>query len=67
MYNCGVMSILGGLLSIILHENYYKESYGITAICIIFPSLGTLFLIFLPKVSLVNSVTIITIHTLINC
>ena len=67
MYNCGVMSILGGLLSIILHENYYKESYGITAICIIFPSLGTLFLIFLPKVSLVNSVSIITIHTLINC
>lgn len=50
VYNCGVMSILGGLLSIILHENYYKESYGITAICIIFPSLGTLFLIFLPKV-----------------
>ncbi len=50
VYNCGVMSVLGGLLRIILSENYYKENYGITAICIIFPSLGTLFLIFLPKV-----------------
>ncbi|XP_028399764.1 gamma-aminobutyric acid type B receptor subunit 2-like isoform X2 [Dendronephthya gigantea] len=49
VYNCGVMSVLGGLLGVILNESYYKESYGITAICIIFPSLGTLFLIFLPK------------------
>jgi hypothetical protein len=50
VYNCGVMSVLGGLMRIILNDSYYKELYGITAICIIFPSLGTLFLIFLPKV-----------------
>ena len=53
VYNCGVMSVLGGLLGVILNESYFKESYGIIAICIIFPSLGTLFLIFLPKVRII--------------
>lgn len=50
VYNVAVMAVLGGLLRIILSEVYYRESFGITAVCIIFPSLGTLFLIFLPKV-----------------
>lgn len=50
VYNVAVMSVLGGLLRIILNEAYFKEAFGMTSACIIFPSLGTLFLIFLPKV-----------------
>lgn len=50
VYNCVVMSLLGGISRIVLSLNFYELSYGITVTCIIFPSLGTLFLIFLPKV-----------------
>ena len=50
VYNVGVMSAIGVFMNVILDETFYRETFAVMCLTILFPSMVTLCLVFLPKV-----------------